>query len=135
MTSSKLIVREKNKYESRVPKPAEPYPDFVPERTNGPPPARTRGRHDFFVYFMVGPMSEALNGYPTAPEFNLLQPTSTTDRKDTNRERQRQVMKAQRLVRVRVRITTLFPPRYNLTIYRTCPSSLSLTDNRRKITS
>ena len=54
------------------------------------------------VYFMVGPMSEGLNGYPTVTEFNLLQPTSTTDRKDTNREHQRQVIKAQRSVRVRV---------------------------------
>ena len=88
--------RRKKKYESRDPPPEQPYPAFAPEAAIGPPPARTRGRVDFFVYFMVGPMSDGLYGYPTAVEFNLMQPTNTADRTETNRRKQRIAMKDKR---------------------------------------
>ena len=91
--------RKKKKYNNRVPTPEEPYPEFVPEPAIGPPPARTRGRVDFVVYFLVGPMAMGLHGYPTAHGFDLIQgPESTSDRSTTSRKAQRLKQKQERLL-------------------------------------
>ena len=100
-------MEDRKRYEEKKVKlirknPGLDYPEYVhpPEEHDElhPLPVRTKNRSNWFTYFMVGPMSEALHGYKTAVVFNVLHTPSTSDRTTTSRKYQRKKKKTERKV-------------------------------------